>query len=210
MHPPGTPATVVFLHGHDDRPDADALTPAGPASADDPGWTVVAPAGPVATTDARRAWWRSDDDGAPLAADVEAAVAIVDDAVRRYAADGPVVVGGFSQGGAFALALALRPEPGAIVGAFALGAWLPDLPGVALDLTGTAGRGLPVFVGHGTDDEAVDLLLGRGAARSLDRAGVPVTFAALEAGHEVRPFLAPLAAWTAQVLAGDRPVDPPR
>jgi pimeloyl-ACP methyl ester carboxylesterase len=49
-------------------------------------------------------------------------VTIVDDAVGRHAGVTPVVLGGFSQGGALALALALRARPpvaSTLAGAFA-------------------------------------------------------------------------------------------
>lgn len=205
------PATLILLHGHDDDPDAAvplARSMAGVA------WNVVVPHGPVATGDGRRAWWRSDDDGAPVDADVAEAVAIVDDVVRRHAGVTPVVLGGFSQGGALALVLALRAStPGdlddAVAGAFAVGAWLPDLVGLEPDLARTAEQRLPVLVGHGEDDEAVPLMLGRSAARLLDRAGVPVTYVQLEVGHELAPFVHSVAPWAEAVARGEVPSSPP-
>ena len=211
--PERPPGTLVLLHGHDDDPAA--LTTLGPAMAP-PAWHIVVPAGPVATTGGRRAWWRSDDDGAPFPDDVAAATAIVDDVIAQHAPVGPLVLGGFSQGGALALALALRDETavppgvtGALAGVVAISAWLPDLVGLPADLAGAAGRGTPVLVAHGDDDDDVPLLLGRSAARLLDRHGVPVAFVTLDVGHQLGPFVPAIADWTAAVARGERPVSPP-
>jgi len=209
--PARPPATLILLHGHDDDPALAlevARAMAGTA------WNVVVPAGPVRTGNDRRAWWRSDDDGAPVEADLAESVAIVDDAIRVHAGTTPVVLGGFSQGGALALSLALRRDPAAeladaLAGAFAIGSWLPDLAGLEPDLERAAARPLPVLVGHGVDDEAVPLLLGRGAARLLDRGGVPVTYVALDTGHELSPFTDAVHRWAVAVARGDVPSDPP-
>lgn len=209
--PARPPATLILLHGHDDDPAATAdLARAMAGTA----WNVATPAGPVATGDDRRAWWRSDDDGAPVDADVDDAVAIVDDLVRRHAGVTPVVLGGFSQGGALALALALRARPpadidGALAGAFAIGAWLPDLVGLEPDVAGAAARPLPILIGHGADDEAVPLMLGRSAARLLDRSGVPVTYVQLDVGHELAPFATAVGEWCVAAARGERPSSPP-
>jgi phospholipase/carboxylesterase len=207
--PARPPATLVFLHGHDDDPDAAAGLVRSMA---DVAWHVVVPRGPVETGAGRRAWWRSDDDGAPVEADVLAAVTVVDDVVRRHGGV-PIVLGGFSQGGALALALALRADPpddvGVLAGAYAVGAWLPDLVGLETDVDGAAQRRLPVLIAHGEDDEAVPVMLGRSAARLLDRRGVPVTYRSLDVGHEVAPFASTVHEWAAAVSRGEAPSDPP-
>jgi phospholipase/carboxylesterase len=209
--PARPPATLILLHGHDDDPAAAAEPARAMAGV---AWNVVVPHGPVATGGGRRAWWRNDDDGAPVDADVAEAVTVVDDLVRKYAGVVPVVLGGFSQGGALALALALRAAPPADVdaalgGAFAIGSWLPDLVGLETDVTRAAERPLPVLIGHGEDDEAVPLILGRSAARLLARSGVPVTFVPLEVGHELTPFIGPVSDWAVAVARGELPSSPP-
>jgi phospholipase/carboxylesterase len=209
--PAAPPATLVLLHGHDDDP---ATTRTVARAMGGAGWEVVVPQGPVTTNGARRAWWRNDDDGAPIDADVADAVAIVDDVVRAVAGGAPVLLGGFSQGGALALALALRagvPDDlgGTLAGAFAVGSWLPDLAGLEPDVARAAGARLPVLIGHGADDEAVPLLLGRSAARLLHRSGVPVTYVQLDVGHELGPFAAAIGRWSEAVVRGEAPSDPP-
>lgn len=211
--PERPPATLIVLHGHDDDPGA--LAAIAPSLAP-PAWTTVVPDGPVATSGGRRAWWRSDDDGAPFPDDIAAAAATVDAVVAQHAAAAPVVVAGFSQGGALALALALRDpsavpagSSGAIAGVIAVSAWLPDLVGLPADLAGAAARATPVLVAHGGDDEDVPLLLGRSAARLLDRHGVPVAFVVLDVGHRLDPFIPAIADWTAAVGRGERPISPP-
>lgn len=207
------PSTLIVLHGHDDDPAA--LAAVAPALVP-PAWTTVVPDGPVATTGGRRAWWRSDDDGAPFPGDVAAATALVDAVVEQHGSAAPVVVAGFSQGGALALALALRDpsvvpagSTGAIAGVIAVSAWLPDLVGLPVDLAGAASRATPVLVAHGGDDDDVPLLLGRSAARLLDRHGVPVAFVTLDVGHRFDPFIPAIADWTAAVGRGERPISPP-
>lgn len=207
--PARPPATLIYLHGHDDDPQAGAELVRSIAG---PTWNVVLPAGPVDTGAGRRAWWRSDDDGAPVDDDVAVAVALVDAEVRRHAAGPPVLLGGFSQGGALALALALRAQPpddlaDALAGAFAVGAWLPDLVGLETDVDRAAQRELPVLIAHGDDDEAVPIMLGRSAARLLDRRGVPATFHALDAGHVLAPFVPIVHDWAAAVVRGEAPAD---
>ncbi len=198
------PGTVVLLHGHGDDPDSvrsvgSAVAPAG--------WRVSVPHGPAITTGSRRAWWRSDVDGAPVAGDVDDAIAVVDDVLAGLAGAGPVVLGGFSQGGALALALAVsdRAPTSPLAGAFAVGAWLPDLVAVPTDLAAAAAHAMPVLIAHGTDDDDVPLLLGRSAARLLDRHDVPVTFVSLDVGHDLSAFTATVTDWLAAVARGERP-----
>ena len=197
----------MLLHGHDDDPAArrgaaEAMAPVA--------WDVVVPDGPVATADGRRAWWRSDDDGAPFPADVDAAIAVVDETVARCAGVTPVVLAGFSQGGALALALAVgdpaaAPDRAVIAGVVAISAWLPDLAALPADLTAFAGRRTPVLVAHGGDDDDVPLLLGRSAARLLDRHGVPTSFVTLDVGHVVEPFAPAVLDWIGAVALGELP-----
>lgn len=189
----GSPS-LILLHGHDDDPDAFAEMAARIAP---PGWVTHTPEGPV-TTESGRAWWTAREDGSPHPQQVADAFARLDALIDELtdperAGAGPLVIGGFSQGGALALAYLLRGDDRAIHGAFAISAWLPNLDEVVYLLAVV--DSLPVFVAHGTEDEDVPVQQGRSAARLLERNDALVTFVELPVGHEVDPFLDDLATW---------------
>ena len=76
------------------------------------------------------------------------------------------------------------------------------------DPTLLAGR--PVLVAHGADDEVVDALLGRSAAKALHRAGAVVTWSEVDAGHTVAgPLAATLGRWLSALADGEVPSAPP-
>ena len=189
------PAGVfVFLHGHDDTPErwgavAEAMAPAG--------WLVERPRGPVAT-DGGAAWFGADEHGAPVPAQVHAALDEVGghlrDARRHHGVDADrVVLAGFSQGGAMALLHAVRAGAEPVAAVVAVAGWLPDVEGV--DPMVERLSAARVLVAHGGDDEDVPLLLGRAAARLLERQGHDVTFVERDADHDPTPFAADVRAW---------------
>jgi phospholipase/carboxylesterase len=93
-----------------------------------------------------------------------------------------VIVGGFSQGAAMALALAFvadeRPAP---AGVLCLSGFLADARGVEYDWSPSAP---PVLVQHGTLDDVVPVDLGRDTAALLEMHGVPVTYQQYDMGHQ--------------------------
>ena len=119
------------------------------------------------------------------------------------------VVGGFSQGGALALALALRrserPRP---AGVLAFSAYLPDVEGVDLDWD--AAQSIPVLVQHGTDDPLLPVEAGgRALARALIDRGVPTTYSEFPMGHSVAMAgLEEAHEWLLAVSAGETPSAP--
>ncbi len=158
-----TERVLVLLPGFGDEPAtfADHLDVLDP----DRRWHVAIPRPPVAT-DEGPAWFTVGDDGPDteqLGASVLALAATFADLLDRFGL-GPeaLVLGGFSQGGAVALAAALDPTVASRPGAVAsLAAYLPHRHDDQ-DPTLLAGR--PVLIAHGADDEVVDALLGRSAA----------------------------------------------
>jgi phospholipase/carboxylesterase len=109
------------------------------------------------------------------------------------------VVGGFSQGGVMASAIALgegRPRPAGIM---ALSCFLPTVEGFRLDLEGL--DGYPVAIGHGTLDPIIEVGFAREARRRLEEAGADVTYRETQMPHMVDPdYVVELRDWLARVL----------
>jgi predicted esterase len=153
---------LVLLHGHDAIP-GDLLGVAEAVRGRLPAVEVALLPGPVRLPSGRFAWW-ADDDGP------SAGVA----RVATYANVGPVVVAGFSQGGAVALAAA---NIAGVLGAASIGGFLVEP--VAFDES-TA----PMFIAHGRDDEVVDVFHAESLARRLARANVDHVLVLHDGGHE--------------------------
>jgi phospholipase/carboxylesterase len=118
-----------------------------------------------------------------------------------------VIVGGFSQGAAMALALAFgtsdRPAP---AGVLCLSGFLADARGLEYDWGRPAP---PVLVQHGSLDEVVPVDLGRDTAALLGMHHVPVTYQQYDMGHQTTvESLADARTWLARVRDGERPASP--
>nr|WP_283251139.1 hypothetical protein [Rhabdothermincola salaria] len=175
-------------------------------------WTVAVaepawpgPAGPM--------WYTVDTDG-PDPEGVTRAVSAVDRALDDVAgrcgvSREEVVLVGYSQGGATALATALDPRLGPPPAAVALLAgYLVHRDDDELDLSRAHGR--PVLVAHGRDDDMVDPLRGRAAAKALHRRGAVTSWQEVAGSHRLGPaLLAPLAAWLDALADGRVPHQPP-
>ncbi|MEI2700458.1 MAG: alpha/beta fold hydrolase [Microthrixaceae bacterium] len=96
------PGVIVALHGHGDEPDSARSWAARVSPA---GWEVVAPAAPL-DADGVASWFSSGSRGADQAQLSAAVDAVREIATRVRAAGRPLVVVGFSQGGAVALEVA--------------------------------------------------------------------------------------------------------
>lgn len=182
---------VVFLGGHGSTAAARAAVESSLRHAL-PGVAVRSLGGPVALGDGASAWW-SDE----LEADAwPALVALLDSAVGALGlADTPIVVAGFSQGGAAALAWASAPgrrQPLAAV--VCVAGFLPGAVGAGAPVLAP-----PVLVVIPEVDEVVDPFLGGVAARALAKAGFAVTPLEVEGGHEWTPLIsAAVAGWLAE------------
>ena len=94
-----------------------------------------------------------------------------------------VILIGFSQGGAVALATGLRREAG-VAGIASLSAYLPLAAQTATEIT-AAGRATPVFLGHGAQDPVVPQSLGTRSRSALEALGVVVEWHSYPMPHSV-------------------------
>ena len=199
---------LVLLPGFGDEPDlfADHLDAIDPLRR----WHVAVARPPV-VTDEGPAWFTVGDDGpepAQLAAGIEALGSTLTDLTTRLAVGADaLVLGGYSQGGAMALAALLDPTLSVRpTGVAALAAYLPHRE-AAQDRA--LAEGHPLLIAHGADDDVVDPLLGRSAAKALHRAGAVVTWAEVDGDHRLgAPLLDELRGWLDAVADGDTPSAP--
>ena len=159
-------------------------------------WRIVSPR-PRIELDEGTCWYRVDENGPDLdelAASVRSVAAAVDEALAESGL-GPdrLVLGGFSQGGALALTMAL--DPSVVVRPRAIAAISPYLLHRE-ELDGTRVEGRPALIVHGRHDTQVEQTRGRAAAKFLERSGADVTWVDVEGGHHLGPvLLAPLGEW---------------
>jgi len=113
------------------------------------------------------------------------------------------VFGGFSMGAVMSYALGLgagRPAPAGIL---ALSGFLPTVDGFELDLIHR--DGLPVAIGHGTQDPVIAVDFARDARRRLEAAGAQVLYRESPMFHGIDPvFVHVLHNWLAGVIGAAR------
>lgn len=187
---------LVLLHGYGaDENDLVPLFP--PLWGERPGWSLQAP---LEMAPGMRAWFplfvegnrRSADPDAirdavaAIAATLEPARTTPDGSTRR------IVVAGFSQGGALAVALAMA-HPTLVDAVVVLsGKWPYTLPPAAT-LAST-----PFFVVHGRADDVIPIADARDLVERLRAAGATVEWLEHPAGHSTHPSLVgPVRAWLA-------------
>ena len=112
---------------------------------------------------------------------------------------GPVVLGGFSQGGTMSVAYALR-NPGAVPLALCLSGFLADHPTVRA--TPESVRGTRFFWGHGTMDPSIPFAMGEEGRAALRAAGAELETRDYPMGHGISPDEArDIREWIARSLA---------
>ena len=95
---------------------------------------------------------------------------------------GPVVLGGFSQGGTTSIAYALK-NPGRVSGIVNLSGFLVDR--ATLDLRPESLGDTPLFWGHGTEDPAVPFVLALRGRERFRTAGIRVDGRDYPMGHQI-------------------------
>ena len=213
--PPSARRVLMLLHGYGaDERDLGALLP----YLDPEGrFLAVLPRGPFAAPPGF-SWFdiaalaEPDDDAAiasPFAQTVGEVSALLDAICAEHSMSrSEAVVGGFSQGGGVALALALGSDAGARpAGVIAMSAFLPATAEVDIDWDAAAS--VPVLVQHGTEDPMVPVEQGRALAELLESHGVPVTFTEYPMGHQVAlESLQQAHEWLLAVQEGETPSAP--
>lgn len=181
---------VVLLHGRgSNEQDIISLAPRLPT-----GVTYAAVRAPIAEGGGY-AWFANRGIGRPVAESLAHTMAWFRSWLDGIAAAGrPVVVIGFSGGGAFAGGLVLS-EPARFTGAGILFATLPFDAGVPVEPSQLAH--LPVFVAQGDQDHVIPAeLLDRTWNYLNDGSGAPVVARRSPGGHGITaPILADLGDW---------------
>jgi phospholipase/carboxylesterase len=153
-----------------------------------------APARPVTVNGgmSMRAWYDilgmeidRDQDREGIYSSLRQVGALLDDQIARGIAPENLVLAGFSQGGAIALRCGLTRRPG-LAGIMVLSAYL--LEGDQLsDWAAAESAGVPIFMGHGSQDPVVPMRLGQLSAERLQAAGHAVEWHTWPMPHSVCP-----------------------
>ena len=208
---------ILWLHGlgadgHDFAPIVPELVR--------PGWPALrfvfphAPVRPVTINNGMRmrAWYdirnfSADElDGGDRADSVFESIVQVEALVAREGDRGipadRLILAGFSQGGAIALAAALRrTEP--LAGVVALSTYLPMAPQAGADLKPQALR-QPLFMAHGEQDPVVPPAAGEDSRQVLESLGFAIEWHAYPMGHSVcAEEIGDLGDWLQQRFASD-------
>ncbi|HEY2345339.1 MAG TPA: alpha/beta hydrolase [Xanthomonadaceae bacterium] len=136
---------------------------------------------------------------------VRTSIAQVEALIAREVARGippsRIVLAGFSQGGAIALATGLRrSEP--LAGLIALSTYLPLVAATRAEIT-VAARATPVFMAHGQHDPVIAAAYGTASRDQLTALGLRVEWHEYPMAHQVcAPEIAALSAWLGARLTG--------
>jgi phospholipase/carboxylesterase len=186
----GSPA-VVLLHGYGSRAE-DWLQFADDIRVPNNG-RLIFPQGPLrGPFSGSRGWWWLNLEGhvtpGRRTADFSMAnpggIKVASRLVRNYlrGVEGPIVLGGFSQGAMVSAEIAFQTEQD-LAGLVLLGgttvneaAWVQRLPGR---------RSLPIFIAHGRRDGVLPFEIAERFAASLMSAGLNVTWYPFDGGHDI-------------------------
>jgi phospholipase/carboxylesterase len=183
-----------------------------------PGTRAVFPAAPlelpVGYGDAR-AWWLIDvgrferalsqgtlarelEDEPPGLEPARSALSACLDAVASELGDGPLVIGGFSQGAMITCDLALR-EARPLAGLVMLSGTM--IAAKVWQARLASRKGLRVFMSHGQRDPLLPFVVASGLHEQLAQAGLDVTWVEHRGGHEIpMPVIEGLGRWLATTL----------
>jgi phospholipase/carboxylesterase len=187
--------SVIWLHGL--GADGNDFAPIVPELVD-PAWPALrfvfphAPVQPVSINGGvpMRAWYdifgfdaRAPQDEAGVRRAIAALEALIAREHGRGVASERIVLAGFSQGGAVALAAGLRhAQP--LAGIVALSTYLPISTTMAPERSAASAR-VPIFWGHGSGDPVVALQRGLDSRRLLEALGYTIDWHTYPMPHSV-------------------------
>lgn len=121
---------------------------------------------------------------------------LVQEQIKTGLSGDRIVLAGFSQGGVIALATALQMQPPPL-GVMALSTYLPK------EIAISSLSPLPIFYGHGSQDEVVALGQAEGTRDRLSKAGHLVEPRDYPMGHSVcQQEIADIRAWLIRIMSG--------
>lgn len=187
--------TILWLHGLGDS--GDGFAPIVPELVR-PGWPAlrfVFPHAPMRAVTINggmrmRAWYdiahmdlanRADETG--VAESIEQVEALIAREAGRGIPPARIILAGFSQGGAVALAAGLR-RSAPLAGLVALSTYLPA-PGKATDALQPGAERQPLFMAHGLYDPVVPYAAGEQSAALMGRMGFAVDWRRYPMAHQV-------------------------
>ena len=200
---------VIWLHGlgadgHDFAPIVPQLVR--------PDWPAIrfvfphAPVRPVTINNGMRmrAWYdivgmdfptRADSQG--VTQSIVQANALIEREQARGIPAHRILLAGFSQGGAIALAAAVRRDV-PLAGIIALSTYLPDVQAATAEKSAAATR-QPIFMAHGSGDPVIPLMVAEQSAQLLQTLGFDVQWQRYAMAHQVCPEeLRDLGDWMSQ------------
>lgn len=183
----GAERLLILLHGW--SAEQHHLAAYVPLVDPDERFTASCPRAPHDLPEGDGASWYDRTENGPIAASFLEAVHRLDEFVADEMARtgiGPerTVVGGFSQGGFLALALALRSDAPTFAGVWAMCCALPEIDGLTLDIGAGAGR--PALIQVGDNDPIIPPDRGRAASTALTGGGWNVTTEGYDMAHSQR------------------------
>ena len=208
---------VLWLHGlgadgHDFAPIVPELCAPDGGGRDWPALRFVFPHAPVRPVTINngmrmRAWYdiagmdfATRADSAGMAESIAQVEALIEREAQRGIAAERVLLAGFSQGGAIALATGLRRER-PLAGLIGLSTYLPGADRLR-DFATEASRRQPVFMAHGSGDPVIPIIHSEDSARELRDAGYDVQWLRYPMAHQVcAEEIADLRAWMGRRFA---------
>jgi phospholipase/carboxylesterase len=183
----GARRLLVLLHGW--SAEQHHLAAYVPLVDPDERFSAVCPRAPHPVEGTDGASWYDRTDSGPVASSFLDSVATVDRVVADECDAAGIdttqcVIGGFSQGGFLALALAGRSGAPRFAGVWAMCCGLPSVDGLPLDLG--AASGTPALIQVGERDQIIPPDRGRAAAASLRDAGWTVSEHGYDMAHSQR------------------------
>jgi len=198
LHRDQASRTLILLHGW--SAEQHHLAAYVPLVDPDGRYSAICPRAPHDLPEGDGASWYDREGPSPVPASFHSAVDMVAELIKRECgADGTenCVIGGFSQGGFLALALAGRIGAPRFAGVWAMCCALPEVEGLTLDFSAAAGT--PALIQVGEKDQIIAPARGRAAAKALGDAGWDVTEIGYDMGHsQTIEMMVDARTWLAQ------------